>query len=120
MRFANRFRAEDDERRLATYLARWVWSSQLGVPSPSLVPLMATTGGVLVNANYAVKTGGEFRDIYAASLTTQGIGFTWYGGVTPYVWQYASNATVAGASPLTDVDATPGSLREFKERTRWL
>lgn len=118
MRFANRFVAENDEHKLAIYIARWVWQDWLG--SASLVPLLTTTKGMLVSANYPNgNPAGNYKDLYVQQGGPTGLGFTAYGGVAPAVWQYSSKGIVPGASPTTDLNAFRGSTWDFHRATRY-
>jgi glycosyl hydrolase family 25 len=110
--FAQEFWLQDSRRKLAVYLAQWVWSGWLN--RADLRPLMAAAGGPLINANYPLgTTKGSFTDLYSQAGGDTGKGWEPYGNVTPDIWQYSSNAIVPGASPVTDVNAFRGTLDQF-------
>lgn len=112
--FAQEFGIQD-KRKLAVYLPKWVWSSYLN--SPSLVPLMKYARGPLVASNYPLgSTNGPFDQLYVKANGDNGPGWVSYGDITPEVWQYSSNASVPGASTVTDVNAFKGTSEEFDSR----
>lgn len=98
--FVSRWRAVTG-RPLAVYLPKWYWS-QLG--SPSLAGL------TIVSSDYGDNADGTYLDLYRSRGGDTGRGWGAYGGVTPAIWQYSSNANVPGASGRTDVNAYCGSL----------
>lgn len=104
-RFHDRWYAVES-RTCAWYIARWVWSGWLG--SPDLMGLR----GPLINANYPATTGTA-QQRYAAAGGDSGPGWAAYGGRTPGIWQFTSQAAVPGASNLTDVNAHRGTLPQL-------
>lgn len=101
--FASRWRAVDT-RPLLIYLPRWYWS-QLG--SPSLAGLK------IVASDYGANADGTYAALYGSRGGDTGRGWTAYGGVTPVLWQYTSNANMPGASSQTDVNAYRGTLAQL-------
>ncbi len=118
--FAQEFLLQDKGvRKLAIYLAQWVWSGYMD--KADLQPLMKNARGPLINANYALGTvKGRFDQLYNQAKGDDGPGWTAYGNVIPEVWQYSSNATVPGASSVTDVNAFKGTVEEFDTRMAWV
>lgn len=90
---------------LATYLARYVWQDHLGQPDLTLLP------GLLVSPRYTTTVTGSIAQVWAASDPVAG--WAAYGGRTPDIWQFTSQANVTGASVTTDVNAYRGSFVDF-------
>lgn len=115
--FAQEFSLQDDKRKLAVYLAQWVWSGWLN--RGDLQVLMDTAKGPLINANYPLGTEkGSPQALYTKGLGDYGRGWVSYGNVTPSAWQFSSNAQVPGASPITDADAYKGSIFDLDRHLR--
>jgi len=104
--FVSRWR-QVDSRPLALYLPRWVWTDSMA--SASLTGL----GEPLVSSNYGPNAAGSPSTLYGQRLGDAGPGWTPYGGVTPALWQFGSQARIPGASPATDVNAYRGTLAEL-------
>lgn len=86
-----------------SYIPHWYWT-QIGRPDLSQVP-------GLVSSSYPAG-GGYASTIYAASDGSNGPGWVSYGGATPVVWQFTSQARIGGHD--VDCNAFEGSLNEFK------
>lgn len=112
--FAQEFRNQDSERKLAVYLANWVWSGWLD--KSDLRSLMEKAQGPLINANYPLGTEkGNPSSLYEKAANK---GWISYGNVMPEIWQYSSNSQVPGASSVTDVNAFKGSVFTLDNRLR--
>lgn len=110
--FAQEFRNQDPKRKLAVYLANWVWSGYLD--KADLRPLINRAEGPLINANYPLGTEkGTPINLYEKAANK---GWVSYGNVMPEIWQYSSNAQVLGASTVTDVNAYRGSVFDLDKR----
>jgi GH25 family lysozyme M1 (1,4-beta-N-acetylmuramidase) len=117
--FTNQESANGTNRKLTVYLPQWVWSSYLD--RADLRPLMETARGPLVNSNYPLKmTKGLPDQLYAMADSDNGPGWIEYGNVMPEIWQYSSNASVPGASSVTDVNAYRGTREELELRMAWV
>ena len=94
--FINEYRALGGTVYLL-YLPHWYWQGNLGQASLSPV---SDLGMLLVSSDY---TG----------YSDTGPGWDAYGGMTPAIWQYTSNATLNGVSNV-DMNAYQGTLSDFQ------
>lgn len=97
-----------DRRVLMVYLPQWIWSGHLSKPD------LRVLGCPLVASDYGSNPNGNPTQAYAARGGDTGRGWTAYGGVTPTIWQYGSNADCPGASGLTDVNAYRGTEAQLR------
>src|ERR1700754_709752 len=117
--FAQEFNNQNPERKLMVYLPQWVWSNWL--QKADLTPLMEAARGPLVSSNYPLgSTKAPYDKLYTNAGGDNGPGWTSYGNVTPEIWQYSSNASVPGASDVTDVNSFKGTAKEFDTRMAWV
>lgn len=110
-RFHDRWYAVD-ERVLAWYIPQWVWSrspAEGGLGSHPLTGLR----GPLIASHYPPVKGTAPREFYALAGGNEGAGWAPYGGVTPALWQFGSDAVIPGGSDRTDINAFRGPLAEL-------
>jgi hypothetical protein len=109
-RFADRWDAVTGGYPLAVYLPRWVWSGTLGSPNFSALR------GPVVSSDYGGNPALPLAGLYSARGGDHGPGWAQYGGKTPELWQFGSNAQIPGASSATDVNAYRGTLAQLTAR----
>lgn len=94
-----------DQRVLAWYVPQWMWRDYLGQPD-----LTRLTSGPLVASNYPDVKGTTPEAFYGLVDGNEGVGWAGYGGRAPDLWQFGSDAVVAGASERTDINAYRGTF----------
>lgn len=108
LRFRDRWYTVE-QRPISWYIPRWFWQHHTGAPSLG-EPDLTELPGALVQSAY-FSGDGTAAQLYERAGADQG--FSWsqcYGGRCPDLWQYSSEADVAGASVRTDVNAFRGDL----------
>jgi hypothetical protein len=96
-----------EARPLLMYLPRWVWQ-HMGSPE------LRSLGCPLVASDYGANAAGAPAELYASRGGDGGRGWQPYGGVTPTLWQYGSEARVPGLSSKTDINAFRGTPSELR------
>lgn len=97
-------------RPLGVYLPKWVWE-QIGHPDLRALP----AGCFLVSSDYGPNAINSPATLYGQRNGDAGRGWAAYGGVTPKLWQFGSQARVPGASSASDINAYRGSLAELHD-----
>jgi GH25 family lysozyme M1 (1,4-beta-N-acetylmuramidase) len=95
-----------ERRKLIWYISRNMWNV-LGSPD------LTRIAGLLTCANYPNVKGTTPEAFYGLVKGNNGVGWTPYGGRTPDIWQFGSDAVIAGASALSDINAYRGTLADL-------
>lgn len=95
-------------RPLGVYLPQWYWT-QIGHPDLRVLPANC----FLVSSDYGPNATGSPATLYGQRNGSLGSGWLPYGGVTPSLWQFGSQARIPGCSDATDVNAYRGTLDQL-------
>lgn len=106
IRFNDLWYSIGERRKLVWYISRNMWKA-LGE-----FDLNRLTG-LLTCANYPNVQGTTPEAFYGLVGGNGGVGWAPYGGRVPDFWQFGSDAVVAGASNLTDINAYRGTLAQL-------